>query len=131
MSSINGASSQDRKDVPLYSGLMRYFPEALVEVARLSKYGNDKHNPGQPLHWSKGKSNDHDDCIARHLLDAGTIDPDSGFRHRTMVAWRALAALQTEIENEREAAEIKHLELPSPLAEPAKGSAHHDPLLSD
>jgi hypothetical protein len=102
MSSINGANSKDRKDVPLFSGLLRYFPDALCEVARLSKFGNDKHNPGEPLHWSKSKSADHDDCVARHLLDAGTRDPESGnHRHRTMMAWRALAALQTEIEDEQ------------------------------
>lgn len=111
MSIIDGAGSADRKNVPLFSGLMKYFPDALVEVAKLSKYGNDKHNPGEPLHWSKGKSNDHDDCIARHLLDAGKIDPDSGFPHRVMVCWRALAALQTEIENEREAAAIAACEI--------------------
>lgn len=105
MSIIDGATSQDRKDAPLWSGLMRYFPDALVEVARLSKFGNDKHNPGEPLHWAKEKSSDHDDCVARHLLDAGTRSPtDGNHRHRTMMAWRALAALQTEIEAEAQAA---------------------------
>ncbi len=98
-------SSEDRKSAPLYSGVLKYFPDALLEVARLSKFGNDKHNPGEPLHWSKGKSADHDDCVARHLLSAGTrSETDGNHRHRTMMAWRALAALQTEIEEEREAA---------------------------
>lgn len=102
MSIIDDATSAERKDAPIYSGLMKYFPDALVEVARLSKFGNDKHNPGQPLHWSKDKSADHDDCVARHLLSAGTRSASDGnHRHRTMMAWRALAALQTEIENER------------------------------
>jgi len=90
--------SKARKDTPVYSGVMAYFPLALAEVAKLSKAGNDKHNPGQPLHWSKGKSNDHADCIARHLLDLGIVDPETGFLHDVMVAWRALANLQIKLE---------------------------------
>lgn len=91
--------SQMRKDMPIYSGVVKYFPLALAEIARVSKTGNDKHNPGQPLHWSKGKSNDHADCIMRHLIEAGTIDADDGHRHSAKLAWRALALLQTELED--------------------------------
>jgi hypothetical protein len=92
-----------RKGVPLAEGLLYYFPNALAAVAAVSKSGNDQHNPGQPLHWSRGKSNDHADCIMRHLMDAGTIDAD-GHRHTAKVAWRALALLQEEIEREEGAA---------------------------
>ena len=88
-----------RKGVPLYSGLMRYFPDALVAVAELSRIGNDQHNPGKPLHWDRSKSTDEHDALTRHLLDAGTFDSD-GVRHSTKVAWRALAALQKEIERD-------------------------------
>lgn len=91
-----------RKATPLFSGVLNYFPDALLEVARVSRVGNEQHNPGQPLHWAKGKSTDHEDALARHLLDRGTMDSD-GVRHSGKVAWRALAMLQTEIENEREA----------------------------
>lgn len=95
------SESADRKACPLFSGCLNYFPDALLAVARLSKLGNDKHNPGEPLHWSKGKSGDHADCLARHLLRHGQIDPDSGLSHTVAVAWRALALLQTEIEASR------------------------------
>lgn len=78
-------------------GLLDYFPDALAEVARVSKAGNDQHNPGQPLHWAKEKSTDHADCIIRHLVDRGTLDTD-GQRHSAKVAWRALALLQIELE---------------------------------
>lgn len=88
-----------RKDYPLFAGCLNYFPDALLAVAHLSKIGNDKHNPGEPLHWSKGKSADHADCLARHLLAHGTIDPETGLSHTVAAAWRALALLQTEIEN--------------------------------
>ena len=90
--------SARRKASPLFSGVLSYFPDALMAVARVSKAGNDKHNPGQPLHWSRGKSNDHLDCAARHLLTPYEIDPDIGELHIAMVAWRALAALQIYLE---------------------------------
>lgn len=89
-----------RKDQPIFSGVMNYFPDALLAVAETSRIGNEQHNPGEPLHWAKGKSADHPDALARHLLDHGTLDTD-GQRHSAKVAWRALALLQTEIENER------------------------------
>lgn len=93
--------AKERKAVPITTGVLDYFPDAIAEVAHCSKVGNDQHNPGQPLHWAKEKSTDHADCIARHLIDRGTRDTDN-VRHSAKVAWRALALLQTEIENERE-----------------------------
>lgn len=90
---------QQRKDTPITSGVLDYFPDAIAEIARVSKAGNDQHNPGQPLHWARGKSTDHADCIVRHLMDRGTIDED-GHRHSAKVAWRALALLQEELEAE-------------------------------
>ena len=89
--------AEERKAIPLWSGLFKYFPDALVEVARLSYIGNLQHNPGQPLHWAREKSTDQEDTILRHLLDSGTVDTD-GVRHSTKVAWRALAKLQLELE---------------------------------
>lgn len=89
----------ERKAAPVCSGVLDYFPAALVEVARLSKAGNDQHNPGQPLHWARGKSSDHADCIVRHLMQRGTKDTD-GIPHSAKVAWRALALLQEELEAE-------------------------------
>lgn len=89
--------AQARKDIPLCRGVFDYFPDALTEVARVSKAGNEQHNPGEPLHWARGKSMDQADCIARHLLERGTMDTD-GLRHSAKLAWRALALLQLELE---------------------------------
>lgn len=93
--------SKARKEVPVASGVLDYFPDAIAAVAAVSKKGNDKHNPGQPLHWSREKSSDHRDCIARHLIDAGKdgqgVD-ENGDLHLAACAWRALAALQLAIE---------------------------------
>lgn len=89
----------ERKAIPLASGLFDYFPHALASVAALSKVGNDQHNPGKPLHWSREKSSDHADTLLRHQLERGKRDTDK-VRHATKVAWRALAQLQIEIEND-------------------------------
>lgn len=96
-------SSIDRKNNPLATGVLDYFPDALAAVARLSKVGNEKHNPGQRLHHARGKSTDHADCILRHLVDRGKIDPEDGQLHSAKVAWRALANLQEELERDHNA----------------------------
>ncbi len=94
------SDAQARKDIPLCTGVLDYFPDALAEVALCSKAGNDQHNPGEPLHWAKEKSTDHANCILRHQVERGTRDKD-GIRHSAKVAWRALAQLQIELDNER------------------------------
>lgn len=103
--------SAARKDVPVFSGVLKYAPAALAGVARISKAGNDKHNPGQPLHHARGKSNDHGDCIVRHTMDVADIEAaierreipfspacDAAYREQcaailaeaSQLAWRAL-----------------------------------------
>ncbi|MGE0278361.1 MAG: dATP/dGTP diphosphohydrolase domain-containing protein [Nitrospiraceae bacterium] len=89
--------SKARKDIPMARGALDYFPAAWAAVAELSRIGNEKHNPGEGLHWARGKSSDHADCILRHLAERGTLD-DDGISHTTKVAWRALALLQEELE---------------------------------
>ncbi len=86
-----------RKNVPIYSGFLKYFPRAAAAVAELSRIGNDQHNPGKPLHWDRSKSGDELDALCRHLLQAGTVDTD-GIRHSCKVAWRAMANLEKELE---------------------------------
>jgi len=91
---------EQRKQRPIKTGVLDYFPDALLEVAYCSYVGNEQHNPGTPLHWDRSKSMDESDALLRHLIEAGTIDTD-GVRHSAKVAWRALAMLQKEIEKER------------------------------
>ena len=91
---------EDRKKIPIYSGVINYFPDAIKEVAKCSYAGQQQHNPDKPLAWDRSKSGDELDALMRHLIDAGTIDID-GVRHSAKVAWRALANLQKEIENDK------------------------------
>lgn len=87
-----------RKGVPIATGFIDYFPDAIAAVAELSRIGNDQHNPGKPLFWNRSKSQDEADALMRHFLERGTLDTD-GVRHSTKVAWRALALLQKELES--------------------------------
>lgn len=97
--------SLERKNYPLLSGLLNYFPAALAGAANTSKLGNDKHNPGQPLHHARGKSMDHGDCIIRHLMDTENLKTsfnleNSSVKHSDILleanqlVWRALAYSQ-------------------------------------
>lgn len=92
-------TSAGRKEFPMCTGLVDYFPDALAAVSQASKMGNDKHNPGEPIHWARDKSMDHPDCIMRHLTERGGFDA-GGARHSAQLAWRALALLQEELEAE-------------------------------
>jgi len=92
--------AKGRKEHPVASGVLDYFPDALVAVANVSFRGNEQHNPGQPLHWAREKSTDQDDTIIRHFLQRGSLDTD-GIRHSAKMVWRALALLQLEIEAEQ------------------------------
>jgi hypothetical protein len=87
----------DRKKVPLARGLFDFFPDALVEVARVSYVGSKQHHPDKELHWDRSKSTDHGDALMRHFMERGTMDVD-GMRHTAKMAWRALALLQLELE---------------------------------
>jgi hypothetical protein len=88
---------KERKAIPLATGVFDYFPAALIEIAKVSQAGNDQHNKGMPLHWSRLKSADHADTALRHFAERGTLDTDST-RHLAKACWRMLAMLQLELE---------------------------------
>ncbi len=113
--------AKERKNVPIATGFVDYFPDAISSVAELSRIGNDQHNPGKPLHWDRSKSGDEADALMRHFVERGTIDTD-GVRHSTKVAWRALALLQKEIENERASIEVTT----EPVTDIVSGELHSD-----
>lgn len=91
--------AKQRKTMPLASGVFDYFTSALIAVSQVSFNGNEQHNPGQDLHWARGKSDDHADTMLRHFTERGTVDTD-GTRHSAKMVWRALAILQLELETE-------------------------------
>jgi hypothetical protein len=93
------AGAKERKEYPVTTGVLDYFPDAIAAIAHVSYIGNEQHNPGEKLHWARGKSTDQADALLRHLIARGTPDSD-GLRHSAKMAWRALAILQLEIEGE-------------------------------
>jgi Domain of unknown function (DUF5664) len=89
----------ERKKYPIATGVLDYFPAALLEVAKVSYIGNQQHNPGQPLHWARGKSMDQEDTTIRHFLERDDKDTD-GTYHLAKAIWRMLATLQLRLEAE-------------------------------
>lgn len=97
--------SDARKEIPMFSGCIKYFPAALAGIAKISKAGNDKHNPGQELHHDRSKSLDHPDCVVRHLTDVADLiaklergentNPEQILAEVSALAWRALAYSQS------------------------------------
>lgn len=96
--------SNERKNYPLFRGCLRYFPAAIAGIARISKLGNDKHNPGEDMHHARNKSSDHGDCIMRHLVDVedlmasynrgNAVTKQDILDEVSQMAWRALALSQ-------------------------------------
>lgn len=91
-----------RKAIPIWSGVVMYFPDVLAAVAEVSRLGNDQHNPGQPLHWAREKSTDQMNTAFRHMLDhaRGNIKDTDGTWHLAKAIWRLSAELQLTIEQE-------------------------------
>lgn len=97
--------SNDRKNYAVFRGCLRYFPAALAGVSKTSKLGNDKHNLGQEMHHARNKSQDHGDCILRHLMDVEDllaahsrgedVKVEEILIEIDSMAWRALALSQS------------------------------------
>lgn len=92
-----------RKQTPIATGVLAYFPDAVAEVAKVSYIGNEKHNPGEPLHWARDKSTDQMDAAVRHIMDylKGSRRDAEGNAVLAQAAWRLLAQLQLDTEQEQ------------------------------
>jgi hypothetical protein len=90
--------SAQRKEYPIYGGLIAYFGDALAAVSKLSYEGNQQHHPDKPLHWDESKSTDSRDALMRHIFDMESanknLDFDKELDEATRVAWRGLENLQ-------------------------------------
>ena len=93
-------SSARRKDQPVTEGFLKYCPAAIRLAAELSRLGNEKHNPGEPMHHARGKSADHLDCAARHIMDADKVDGDTGLIEAVLAFWRLGMYIQEKCERD-------------------------------
>lgn len=83
--------AQERKEIPIYTGFVKYFPRAIAEVAKISLKGGIQHGQTpETLHWNRAKSGDELDAMMRHIVDEDWAQ----------VAWRAMANLEKYLERE-------------------------------
>jgi len=85
------------KEDCMASGCVDYFPNALAAVGRHSRYGNEKHNPGEALHWAFDKSTAHADAVLSHFAQRNKIDPKSDEDYDVGALWRMLALVETRL----------------------------------
>lgn len=118
MSDLFGTDYNGRKAMQIFEGAIMYFPKAFAAMAAVSVAGNAQHNPGEPLHWARGKSMDQYNTALRHMMDhrmgGGRAVPftkenngwiperydTDGVRHLAKALWRIAAALELDIEAE-------------------------------
>ena len=107
-----------RKALPLFTFLTEYFPDAILELVKVSVAGNMQHNPGEPMHWARGKSMDQLNTAQRHMWDYATtglyndeppLPPEilaaiggEPPMHLANAAWRLLAQIQLDCERRQE-----------------------------
>lgn len=97
-----------RKALPIFDGVVMYFPDAMAAISEVSVAGNEQHSPGKPLRWARGKSMDQFNTALRHMIDhrrGNVFDIEKSgtcTRHLAKAAWRILAALQLSIEEEND-----------------------------
>ena len=97
----------ERKALPVFTFLTKYFPLAFLEVVRVAVYGDKQHgNTGAEIRWAREKSTDQLNTALRHLMDYGMgqkWDID-GRAHLAKAIWRLSAQLQLDEEIEIEKA---------------------------
>lgn len=140
--SIFGHDYKGRKNLPIFHFLTRYFPKALVEVTRVCVAGNAQHNKDLELfdiNWSRGKSTDQLNTAMRHMMDhaiSGPLDEEppevlaalglaegESTYHLAKAAWRILAALELQIEEDQER-KVKYEKVPSVSMKYNLGKGH-------
>jgi hypothetical protein len=89
-----------RKGMPVATGFVQYFPDAMLIASVISRVGAVKHCGGK-LGWDKSKSGDEPDAELRHMIDRFRGDPaDAGLEalahlgHYASKLWRAAADAQ-------------------------------------
>lgn len=81
--------AQERKAVPVWTAFVKYFPNAIVAVAKHAAEGSKQHHPDDDPWWDMSKSTDEMDALMRHALEG----------HHEAVAWRGMANLERKILN--------------------------------
>lgn len=92
------AAQQKAGKIPVWQGVLQYFPRALTAIGEVSRFGAKKHNDGvMPTEWRRYSAVTYSDSLIRHLLaenEGQVLDPESGLLHAAHAAWNALARLE-------------------------------------
>lgn len=106
---------RERKMLPVFKMLTRYFPKSMREVTRVCVANNVRYNPDREpadINWARGKSKDQLGCAFRHIAEREvdgkvfeTVPPEvtktTGIERVYVLAeamWRLGAALELDIE---------------------------------
>jgi hypothetical protein len=92
-------SDEERKKIPL-DAIFRFWPDAMIALAKHLYFGNEKYNEGRlPVEWKRELSSDHQGSSMRHKLDRQKAENmDDVIKAQTAIVWRELAQLQLDIE---------------------------------
>lgn len=88
-------ASDARNALPIWDGLIAYFPDVWAEIAKVSVEGAKQHHLPK-LGWDTHVSTDHRNKVLRHMLDdaAGSVIDTDGCYHLAKAVWRLCAQLQ-------------------------------------
>jgi hypothetical protein len=95
-----GGSKMDAGKVPIFKGLIGYFPRACEQVAAVSAYGASKYDWNG---WEKVPDGEerYMDGLMRHVkaiaVDGNFDVTDSELPHLAQIAWNALAILEMKM----------------------------------
>lgn len=90
----------DQGKPPVHQGVIKYFPRALNEIAKVSAFGAEKYDWHNWQHVDD-KDNRYRDAMARHILEEQITrcDPDSHLPHLAHAVWNGLAVLEMMLES--------------------------------
>lgn len=94
----------DAGKIPVFQGILDYFPRALMAVAEVSAFGASKYAWKGWESVPEGRTR-YKDASIRHMMYRAMgehVDPDSGLLHECHEVWNHLAALELKLRERAE-----------------------------
>lgn len=97
---------KDLNKLPYYTVLFKQFPNAIAEVIRCSKAGNNKYHETdkdwQNFSRVENAETRYKNAMLRHMMEEGEVEDMiqyGGMSHEGAVVWNALADLEVNLRN--------------------------------
>jgi hypothetical protein len=90
----------DAGKAPVWQGVFANFPNAMLQVAHVSRYGQTKYPSYQDWQQLPDALNRYRDGLGRHMLEIAAgeqFDAESKLLHAAHFAWNALAVLELQL----------------------------------